>query len=232
MADTLWAAFVKAQSEFPTIAKDATATVKGKTKDGRAYEYDYSYADLPSILGHVRPVLNKHGIAVTSRFIEGRLVTAITHTSGEGLESVMECSDAGLNPQDYGKKITYYRRYAIVALLGLAPDDDDDAQGVPPAAPVPPPAVRKAKAAPPATPAPSSEPTAFEATVRDLYDAGVGALIGRVDDPKGDMKVRMERFNQGHGVSKAREVADPEAQQAYVVDLSEMVEAIRKGMQS
>ena len=46
------------------------------------------------------------------------------------MTSLLACSDEGLNPQDFGKKITYYRRYALCAALGIAPDEDVDALGV------------------------------------------------------------------------------------------------------
>jgi hypothetical protein len=34
---------------------------------------------------------------------------------------------AGLDPQSCGKVLTYYRRYALQALLGVAAERDDDA---------------------------------------------------------------------------------------------------------
>jgi len=91
-------------------------------------------------------VLHKHGIGIRQVFDGQMLKTQMLHESGTCVDSVLPCPDDGLNPQDFGKKITYYRRYAIVAMLGLAPDDDDDAAGVgapprqPAPAPTPPPA--------------------------------------------------------------------------------------------
>ena len=119
--DGFAAAFVAAQSNFPEIPKDSEV----KTK-----QYTYHYASLPEILKRVLPVLHEHGFSLSQRFEGEGLVTYLEHDSGESRSSYLPCSDAGLTPQDFGKKITYYRRYAIVAMLGLAPDDDLDAVGV------------------------------------------------------------------------------------------------------
>ena len=120
----IYEAFVEAQKEFPEIEKDSKADV-GK--------YTYKYASLPAIQRAVFPVLHKHGIAVTQLFQGDSLETRLIHRgdgSGEHMTSIMDCSDTGLNPQDFGKKITYYRRYALCAALGIAPDEDVDALGV------------------------------------------------------------------------------------------------------
>lgn len=124
--DTFFKAFIKSQTEFPTVPKDATATMKGISKAGKPYEYDYDYASLPTVMGAVLPVLNSNKIALFQVFQDGKLVTKLIHESGDGIESEMPCSDTGLTAQDFGKKTSYYRRYALIAILGLAPDDDDD----------------------------------------------------------------------------------------------------------
>jgi len=209
---TFWKAFVKAQSEFPQVSKDSTAD---------AGKYSYNYASLPAVTEAVLPVLNKHGIAMWQTFLDGVLVTHLTHESGEGIESGVACSEVGLTPQDFGKKISYYRRYSLIALLGLAPDDDDDAAGFPAAAPV---AARKTatKPAKPATPA-----SGYEAQIRDLFDAGVSYLIGQVDDPHEQMKTRMLTLLGSYGCEKASEVAD-KTREKFISDFRETVEEIRK----
>jgi hypothetical protein len=117
----IYAAFVLAQRAFPEIEKDSKADV-GK--------YTYKYASLPAIQRAVFPVLHEAGIAVTQLFQGDSLETRLIHGSGEYMTSLLDCSDTGLNPQDFGKKITYYRRYALCAALGIAPDEDVDALGV------------------------------------------------------------------------------------------------------
>lgn len=125
---TLIEALIAAQSDFPTIPKEAT----GQARGGK-----YQYATLPAVLEAVVPWLNHHGIALIQRTaIEGEsmtLHTILRHTSGDEVESVVPLP-APQNWQEWGSAMTYARRYSITALAGVAPDDDDDAataQGAP-----------------------------------------------------------------------------------------------------
>jgi hypothetical protein len=130
---TTWdEAFCKAQSEFPEIPKDCEVDT-GKFK--------YTYASLPAILRLVLPVLHKHGLFLTQLFYaDGSLGTIISHTSGQQVVSTMPMpTSLQMKAQDYGKQITYMRRYALITMLGIAPDDDVDAQDVPTPDPLPPP---------------------------------------------------------------------------------------------
>lgn len=123
-------ALVAAQAEMPTPARDKTGTVKGQGKHG-PYEYTYKYADLSTIWPRVWPVLAKHGLAVSQfpcTLDDGRagLATALIHTSGEWLMDEMPLATEGAGPQAQGSGITYARRYALCAVLGLVADEDDD----------------------------------------------------------------------------------------------------------
>ena len=128
---TLAAAFLAAQADFPEIPKDATGKIKGKSKKtGEWYDFEYKYASLPAVLRACTPMLHSNGLALTQLFDGGDIVTVLVHESGEEMRSRMPCSAEGLDPQKFGAKITYYRRYALVAMLGIAPDEDVDAAGV------------------------------------------------------------------------------------------------------
>lgn len=113
-------AFAKAQSEFPLVKKtDANPFFKSK------------YAGLPSILEVVLPVLHKNGLYLTqSPVTDGDRIgikTMILHTeSGESLEGTFTVNLAKNDPQGAGSAITYCRRYALVSMLGLNVDEDDD----------------------------------------------------------------------------------------------------------
>ena len=169
-------AFLQAQREFPEIEKDSTAD---------AGKYKYSYASLPAIQRVCFPILHNNGIAVSQVFRDTALETRLMHESGEEMISFLECSGSGLNPQDFGKKITYYRRYALCCLLGIAPDDDVDALGVP--APAPP----KKPATKPSKPAPTTEepdPDAWTSSIPDDILDLVRANYGAIQEKKGDAK--------------------------------------------
>lgn len=194
-------AFIKAQSEFPRIGKD------GKADTGK---FSYTYATLPSVMDAVLPVLHKHGLALMQTFEGGCIVTSLLHEGGEVSESSIGYPTTGVNPQDLGKWITYLRRYAIVAMLGLAPDDDDDAAGVS----VPPP---QPKSPPPqSTPPPPTDPIdaavvrlltddrdllkAYEPSIKNLGDARAAArdVIGRLKIEPGTDADVIYRQARGH----------------------------------
>ncbi len=102
----------------------------GTTATADTGTYSYKYASLPAILDKIRPVLNKYGWAMTQDVATENglpcVRTMFTHDSGM-VRSVGPLSmPAGNNAQQIGSAITYARRYALVAALGLAPDGDDD----------------------------------------------------------------------------------------------------------
>jgi len=100
-----------------------------------------AYADLSTVLGAILPALSKHGIRLSQTFQpwgdDGTamlLVTSLKHISGEEESSrlplVRPTSSRGNAVHDWGGAVTYQRRYAILAILGLAAgikDDDGDA---------------------------------------------------------------------------------------------------------
>lgn len=122
------AALAEAQGEFPAIPKDREVTVE--TKAGGAYSY--SYAPLDSILGAVRPVLAKHGLALVQLLEDdGRgpaLRTELRHAEGGQLAGSFPLLKVPESPQALGSLLTYLRRYAITAILGIATETDDDGQ--------------------------------------------------------------------------------------------------------
>ena len=124
-------------------------------EDGRA-NYG-NYATLPGILGILLPALSKNGLAVVQTFEQGEdrpiLVTSLLHTSGERIDSRLPLiSNSGRNIQhDLAGAISYFRRYALLAILGIAPGIVDDDAGAadldpqPAAKPAPVPAAAKPK---------------------------------------------------------------------------------------
>ena len=113
-----------AQGEFETIGKDKT----GKIRSEKA-SYDYKYADLATCLESTRKALAKYGVAVVQPVrTEGAraIVTTIVACAGEWIseETTINASDA--SPQKVGSAITYARRYGFLAMVGAAPDLEDD----------------------------------------------------------------------------------------------------------
>lgn len=128
--DKLSAALAKAHSKLVNPKRNLIAKVKGKTKAGAFYEYEYTYAGLDSILDLVRPVLAEvelfvtQGVAGDATF---RLITRITHSSGQWMETDTPLAYSGAaDPQELGIAMSYSRRYGIAPMLGIAPEEDKD----------------------------------------------------------------------------------------------------------
>ena len=119
MTAKVCAALVAAQADLRNPPKDKTANTG---------TYSYKYADLASILDLVRPILAKHGLAIAQDVVmeDGRLLiyTRLIHSSGECLDFGPLAGSVGTSWQQTGGGITYARRYALQAILGIAADED------------------------------------------------------------------------------------------------------------
>jgi len=89
--------------------------------------FSSKYASLNTILEAIQIPLQESGLAV-SQFPDGdSLTTILMHPeSGEFMEASYNIHPAKVDPQGIGSAITYARRYALGAILGLNIDEDDD----------------------------------------------------------------------------------------------------------
>ena len=121
-------ALAAAQSDFPDIGRSKEVTVQTKTGG----QYSFKYAPLDAIVRAVQPVLLKHGLSFSQLLdnVDGKpaLHTVLLHQSGEKLEAVcpLPMNGAPVSAQEFGSLVTYMRRYALVAALGIATEEDDD----------------------------------------------------------------------------------------------------------
>lgn len=116
-------ALMDAQKEIPTMPKNAKA-------------YGYNYTDLDTITSVIKPILARHNISYMQSVgmdDEGRstLTTRIFSRDGEYIEDVTMLpviqSAKNNSAQTMGMAITYVRRYALCAMLGITSDEDVDA---------------------------------------------------------------------------------------------------------
>ena len=107
----------------------AQASITGALKDSANPFFKSKYADLASCWDACRKPLTDNGLAViqTIKAGEGRavLVTTLCHASGEWIKSYCPILTKDDSPQGQGSGITYARRYALAAMVGLAQIDDD-----------------------------------------------------------------------------------------------------------
>lgn len=125
----------KTGTASPTLAKLAEALSKaqgemeGARKGNVNPHFKNKYADLASIWDACREPLSKHGLSVvqpvTSSGPTVTVTTILLHASGEFLSSDLTMTPQQATPQGVGSCITYARRYALAAMVGIAPEDDD-----------------------------------------------------------------------------------------------------------
>jgi ERF superfamily len=130
---TIAAALAKAQAELTNPEKSLVATIRSPFS--REGERTFRYAPLSSGLDIVRKSLGKHEIAtIQATAIDNdagllRLTTVLAHSSGEWISSewpVCQITDIA-SAQRMGAALTYARRYALFALVGIAGEDDLEA---------------------------------------------------------------------------------------------------------
>jgi hypothetical protein len=116
---TIAAAFVKAQAAFgPAL----------KTSDNPHFRS--KYAGLDACIEAVVGALHANGIALMQRNVPCEsgvsVETILLHASGETISGgILHVPASKQDAQGYGSALTYARRYGILTLCGIAPEDDD-----------------------------------------------------------------------------------------------------------
>jgi hypothetical protein len=122
------------QSESIANLADALSTVQGKltyaVKDSANPFFKSKYADLESVWDACRSLLAENGLCVMQfpgEFIDGcmSLNTVLAHGSGEWISHEMSVPVSKVDPQGAGSALTYMRRYALAAVVGVVQADDD-----------------------------------------------------------------------------------------------------------
>lgn len=132
--DKIAAALVKFQSKVESPKK--TAENPAFKREGK----NLKYADLDAIIKAVTPILAENGLSqhqLTGTDMEAKAVhvtTMLLHESGQYITSdtlMLPADSFGkFNAQTIGSAITYGRRYSLSALLGIASENDDDANDI------------------------------------------------------------------------------------------------------
>ena len=124
------------QSESIANLAKALSIVQGKLtyakKDSKNPFFKSNYADLESVWDACRDLLSSNGLAV-SQFPglysdldkSMSLITILTHESGEYITQEMSVPVTKADAQGAGSALTYMRRYALAAVVGVVQADDD-----------------------------------------------------------------------------------------------------------
>lgn len=123
----LAAALIKFQSEMGTVGFDADNPFF-KTK----------YATLTALVEKSKLGLAKNDLVVSQLVTgEGAVTTILMHKTGEYIMGTLMLNPVKNDPQGRGSAITYARRYAYAAILGLVSDEDDDGNSASKSQPAP-----------------------------------------------------------------------------------------------
>lgn len=107
--------------EQPKLEKE----VKVKTKSGGSYSF--KYADLSACVKAATQALKGCNLSVCQLISNGKLITILSHKSGQWFKSELMLPTQTTDYQAYGSAITYLKRYSYCAILGIVADTDDDA---------------------------------------------------------------------------------------------------------
>lgn len=121
------------QSESIAKLAESLSKAQGKIKGAAKYTvnpfFKSKYADLASVWEACRDQLSAHGLSVFQTTDDGpqgvTVITTLAHSSGEWVRGKLTLKPVKEDPQGVGSAITYARRYALAAIVGVAPEDDD-----------------------------------------------------------------------------------------------------------
>lgn len=118
---SLYEAMCAAQTQFKEVIKSADGLHKAK------------YAPLDVVIAAIVPALNANGLVLSqpTKIDDGALIleTQIIHAaSGEVMACQYPVASLGGQHQQIGSSLTYARRYSLLALCGIAPENEDDAE--------------------------------------------------------------------------------------------------------
>lgn len=113
------AALAKAQAKLENVAKDRENP-----------HFRSRYATLAGVLDEVRGKLSEQGISIYQAPVNGEgsnigVATRLLHSSGQWIESAVFVQPTKFDAQGVGSVLTYLRRYSLMAVAGVGPEDDD-----------------------------------------------------------------------------------------------------------
>lgn len=205
-------AFARAQGKYKPLVKNCEGKVTYGGGDGKqGGSYTFRYADLGAVIEATSEALSSNELVHTAIIGAGKIRVMLLHSSGEWMASEAPLPAPGdVGVQKFGGWVTYLRRYLLSAILGVASEDDDDAnaatgnqfeKSAKPAVAPRPAAVPKAE---PEKPVPVS---ALLARLTELKIEGKDAVLKWMSDNLGH-KVSATKDLKPAEIVKLQEIAD------------------------
>lgn len=122
------------KAEPLSITKDKLVSIKHKDGNGRT---EYTHATLGNVVATIAPALGRHKLSHSwgvrregdRVHVTCKLTHALGHSEEITLDGALDTSGSKNNIQAIGSTITYLERYTILAITGLATEDQDDDGG-------------------------------------------------------------------------------------------------------
>ena len=122
--DKLATALAKFQGSLEQPSLNSEVNVKTKTGG----EYKFKYADLSECKRAAKQPLADNELSVCQLIEDDYSIrTILLHSSGQWISSKVRMPSNTADAQSIGSAITYAKRYAFCAILGIVADDDEDA---------------------------------------------------------------------------------------------------------
>jgi hypothetical protein len=122
----------EAINELATALAKAQGEICAAKKDSENPFFKSKYADLASVWSAIKEPLSKNGLSIVQTIdckkddlFEVYVETVLLHSSGQFLTSLIPVRAKDDSAQGMGSAITYARRYALAAIVGVYQDDDD-----------------------------------------------------------------------------------------------------------
>jgi hypothetical protein len=117
-------------AELAAALAKAQAEIKASALDGTNPHFHSEYSTLTAIWDACREALTANGLSVVQTNDDEDsetlvLETTLLHSSGQWITGRLKMKPAKPDPQGLGSATTYARRYALAAMAGVAPEDDD-----------------------------------------------------------------------------------------------------------
>lgn len=116
-------------NQIATALAKAQSVMDNASKDRTNPAFRSAYADLASVREATSGPLSANGIAVLQAAATTEhgvtVETRLVHTSGQWFACTLGAVPKAYDPQSIGSTITYLRRYGLMSMAGIAPEDDD-----------------------------------------------------------------------------------------------------------
>lgn len=116
-------------NELAKALASAQSEIAGAKMDSENPFFKAKYADLASVWEACRKPLTKNGLSIAQSTQDTehgvKVITTLMHSSGQWITGEMTLKPEKQTPQTIGSCISYARRYALAAMVGVAQVDDD-----------------------------------------------------------------------------------------------------------